>query len=88
MNFLDILLLFVVLISALFMFFYHLKTSHPIKNIVLNILISWVAWGVINNITFLTGIYIPLNLYSLITCSVYGLPGISGMIALSVIFGL
>lgn len=88
MNFIDFILLFLVIISGIIMLFFYLKIKHPFKNLILNILISWVVWGLLNNTAFLTGIYIPLNLYSLITCSVYGLPGISGMIALSVIFGL
>ena len=88
MNFLDIILLCVVLVSALVLLCFSLKMKHPFKNIMLNILISWMAWGVINNTVFLTGIYIPLNIYTLFACSVYGLPGISGLIVLSTIFGL
>ena len=88
MNFIDFVLLFSVIIFGIIMLYFYLKMKHPVKNLLLNTLICWAVWGVVNNTTFLTGFYIPLNWYTFIGCSAYGIPGMVGFITLSTIFGL
>ncbi len=84
----KIFLLCTLIISLIIILYFLSKTEKPIKNAFLSILISWVLWAIINNSTFLTGFYIPINLFTLISCSVYGIPGISGLLALNYIFTL
>lgn len=84
----KITLLCILIVTLLVILYFLTKTEKPIKNTFLSVLISLILWAIINNTAFLTGFYIPLNLFTLISCSVYGLPGIAGLIALCTIFGL
>lgn len=88
MNVINIILICVLVVSVIIMLYFAFKGEHPIKNIILNILITWVVWAVLNNTAFLTGISIPLNWYTLLGCSAYGIPGMAGLIFLCTIFGL
>lgn len=88
MSAVNIVLIFVLVVSVIIMLYFSFRGEHPIKNIFLNILITWVAWAVLNKTTFLTGLSIPLNWYTFIGCSAYGIPGMVGFITLCTIFGL
>ncbi len=78
-----------ILIITVFIILYFLtKTEKALKNTLLSVLITLVLWAIINNTSFITGFYIPINIFTLIFCVVYGLPGISGLLALNFIFTL
>lgn len=84
----EITLLCLTFITLFINLYFLTKIEKPFKNTFINLIITFVLWAIINNTSFLTGLYIPLNLFTLISCSVYGLPGISGLLALNFIFAL
>lgn len=88
MNVINIILICTLIVSVIIMLYFVFKGERPIKNILLNVLITWVVWAVLNNTAFLTGISIPLNWYTFLGCSAYGIPGMAGLIFLCTIFGL
>ena len=88
MNTINIILISILAVSLIIILYFAFRGEHPIKNILLNILITWLLWAVLNNTAFLTGVSIPLNWYTFIGCSAYGIPGMAGLIILCTIFGL
>ncbi len=88
MKYLEIALYVILVITLIIIFVFLKKTEKPLKNALFGVLISYVSLAIINNTTFLTGIYIPINPYTVVTSAVFGIPGISGLIIFCTIFGL
>lgn len=86
MKYLEIGLFATLILSVLIILVFLSKTKKPLKNAVLSILISFVLLAIINNLTFVTGIYVPVNWYTVIAAGVYGIPGIIGIIIMQTIF--
>ena len=73
-------------ISALIIMIFLLLSKKPLKTLFINILINFTILFLINFTTKYSGIKIPINLYTLIGCTVYGTPSIVGYLLLPIIF--
>lgn len=88
MKLIEIILYTVLLISLLFISYFLYKTGRPLKNAFYLLAISFITLAIINLTAPFSGVYVPVNPYSVTTAAVYGLPGIAGIIFLCTIFGI
>lgn len=66
-------IIFLILYSFLYLRFL-IKTEKPIKQFFVNSLVSGWFWVVLNLTAFLTKLYLPLNLYTLLSVGFGGIP--------------
>ena len=88
MKNLELLLNIILTVTLAIMLFFARKMKKPIKNMLFSVIISFIIVSIVNLTSFSTGLYIPINPYSVITSAVYGVPGIAGLIILCTIFGI
>lgn len=88
MKNLELVLYIILTLTLVIIFFFARKIKKPIRNMLFSVAISFIILMIINLISFVTGIYIPINPYSVVTTAVYGVPGIAGLIALCTVFGI
>lgn len=88
MKYIETVLLLITAVVIIAVLYGCYKTGKPLKNLFYYFLINFIFMAIINNTAFLTGIYIPINLYTVAATGVYGISGIIGLILLSLIFGL
>ncbi|MBE6729947.1 MAG: hypothetical protein E7568_06940 [Ruminococcaceae bacterium] len=52
-------------------------TGKPIKVFILNTLCGWWAFAIVELTSFYTGLHIPLNIATVITTGILGVPGVA-----------
>lgn len=79
---------FIILLSVylLFLFYFSFKTKKTIKTLALSMFSGVIAFFVVNILSRFTGIYLPLNVYNLLSSSVFGIPGVLGLLLLRIFF--
>ncbi len=60
----------------------------PLRCIILNIAIGVAALAAVNITARFTGVYIPVNEWTVGGSAVFGMPGVCGIILLQMIFGV
>ena len=73
-------------ISSLFLLIFSILNKKPFRTLFINILFGLFTLSIINLTKKLTGIFIPINWYTVIGSSFYGLPFIIGFLMLNLIF--
>jgi hypothetical protein len=66
-------IIFLILYSLLYLRLL-IKTEKPIKQFFCNSVVSFWFWAVLNLTAFFTKLYIPLNIYTLISVTFGGIP--------------
>jgi len=59
-----------------------LRSSKTAKGLAINSIAGLAALGAINLTAVVTGTYIAINAWTIITCALLGLPGVTGMMFL------
>jgi pro-sigmaK processing inhibitor BofA len=59
-----------------------LRSSKTAKGLAINSIAGFAALGVVNLTAAVTGTYIAINVWTIITCALLGLPGVTGMLFL------
>lgn len=75
----------VLSITAVCIIFFALKSGRPLKTLLLNALVGIAAIAAIDLTSKFTGIWIPINGFSVTGGAVYGLPAVCGMLILRLI---
>lgn len=70
---------------ALAILFFALKSRRPLRFLLLNAIIGIIAMIVVNTASQFTGVYIPVNRFSVSGVSVFGVPAVIGLIILQII---
>ena len=81
------LFVFIVLVSTFLVFsfiHYAAKKKKPFKRALLSMLTGLLTLGVVNILSGLTGVYIPVTQLTLLTSVAGGIPGVALMVLLSV----
>ena len=79
---------FIILMAAYFIFlmYFSFKTGKTLKTLLLSLTSGVLAFAVINILSGFTGVYLPLNAYNLLSSSVFGIPGVLGLLFLRIFF--
>ncbi|MBO5019298.1 MAG: pro-sigmaK processing inhibitor BofA family protein [Clostridia bacterium] len=85
MENLKISIIILLSVSAFLIMIFTFLSKKPLKMIFINILINLAVLLIINITTKYSGVRIPINLYTLIGCTVYGTPCIVGYLLLPLI---
>ena len=88
MKLIEIILYIILVITLISIFVFLYKTGKPLKNAFYLLLVSFITLAIVNLTAPFSGVYVPINPYSVTTTAVYGLPGIAGIIFLCTIFGI
>ena len=62
----------------------HLKSHRLIRSIILNALLGFVAIAIINITQKFTGVFVPLNWYTIGGSGIFGLPCVCGVVLLQI----
>ncbi|MBR7132819.1 MAG: pro-sigmaK processing inhibitor BofA family protein [Clostridia bacterium] len=73
-------------ISAFVILIFAIKSKKPFKALILNAILGVAVLGIVDLSSKLTGVYIPINEYTVLGSSIYGLPAICGFLLLRFIF--
>ena len=82
---LKISIIILLSVSAFLIMIFTLLSKRPFKTIFINIFINLTVLLIIDTTTKYSGVRIPINLYTLIGCTVYGTPCIVGYLLLPLI---
>ena len=82
MKVLGILAIIWFSIFALILLVLHIKSHKMIKSIFLNAVLSFLAIAIINLTEKFTGVFIPLNWYTVGGSGIFGLPCVCGIVLL------
>lgn len=72
-------------ISALILLLLHIRTLKPVRSILLHAGIGLAFLVAVNLLSRFTGIKIPVNLYSVLSSAVLGVPAVCGFLILNLI---
>lgn len=72
-------------IGAMILIVLHLKSHRFIKSVFLNALLGFAAIAIINVTRKFTGVFIPLNWYTVAGSGTFGLPAVCGIVLLQMI---
>ena len=72
-------------LSALVLLVLHLKSHRFIKSVILNALLGFVAIAIINLAQKFTGVFVPLNWWSVGGSGIFGLPCVCGIVLLQML---
>lgn len=86
MDFLKYIILSVVGITLICLLFFAIKSRKFFKTLFLNAVLGICAIAIIDLTAKFSGVYIPINYYTVGTGSVLGLPGVFGLLAGNFIF--
>ena len=80
----------VVFISLLSVFAFvliiiYIKSRRPIRSAVLNALLGLAALAAVNLTARFTGVYIPINIYSLPGAAIFGLPAVCAFVLIQML---
>lgn len=77
-----------ILLSVFFlgMLFFAIKTHKFTKTILFNSFMGLIVLTIIDITRSFTGIYIPINLYTVSASGLFGVPGLCGLLILQIIF--
>ncbi|MBR4123123.1 MAG: pro-sigmaK processing inhibitor BofA family protein [Clostridia bacterium] len=78
-----ILILSVFLISIVILF---IITKKPFKTLFLNAFIGVCTLAILDLTSKITGVYIPINTYTVTGASIFGIPAICGFLLLKILF--
>lgn len=73
------------IISELFVLFFCLKSGKPIKNLLLSAICGIAAIIAVNLTTRFSGVHIPVNPYSVVSSSIFGIPAVCGMVIMGML---
>ncbi len=85
MKVLGILTIIWLSLCAMAILILHIKSHKLLKSIILNALLSFAAIALINLTQKFTGVFLPLNWWTIAGSGVFGLPYICGIIILQII---
>ncbi len=83
---LKISVIILLAISGLFITIFSILTKKPFKTFFINVILSIIVWTIINFTAKFLGVRIPINPYTAIGCTVFGIPAIIGYLILPLIF--
>ena len=86
MEILKIITIAALVIYGILFLVFSLLEKRPVYTILLFMLVGVISMLVINITSSFTGIYIPLNLYTLLTSAFGGVPGVVTLLLLKIIF--
>ena len=86
MEILKYIVLSLVIISELIILFFAGKSGRFIKVLFLNAIIGIIAVVVVNVTSKYTNCYIPINLFTVVFPSTFGIPAVIGIVLLKFIF--
>lgn len=72
-------------ITAMTLLIFHIKTLKPIRSLLIHALLGLAVFAAINLTQRFTGLRIPVNWYTISLSTVFGIPGISGLLILNLI---
>lgn len=76
-----------VVLSGLVLLIVCVLGRKPLRCIILNIIIGIAGLAAVNMTARFTGVYIPVNEWTVSGSAIFGIPGVCGIILLQVIFG-
>lgn len=85
MKIVGILAIIWLSIFALALLFLHIKSRTFFKSVVLNALLGFTAIAIINLTQKFTGVFVPLNWYTVAGSGVFGLPCVCGLVLAQII---
>lgn len=83
---LKIPLIILLSLSAFLILLFTLSGKKPFGTLLLNLFMGIVLLAIINLTSVYTGIYIPVNKYTVVGSGVFGVPSIIGLLLLNIIF--
>lgn len=72
-------------LSALVLLVLHLKSHRFIKSVILNALLGFAAIAIINLTQKFTGVFVPLNWWTVGGSGIFGLPCVCGIVLLQLL---
>ncbi len=85
MKVLGILAVIWLSLCAFALLIIHIKSHRILRSIALNAVLAFAAILIINITKHFTGVYIPLNWWSVSGCGIFGLPCVCGIILLQIL---
>ena len=70
---------------ALILFVLHIKSRRPFRSAVINAVLGILALLAVNLTARFTGVYIPVNIYSLPAAALFGIPAVCVLIIVQMI---
>ena len=86
MNTVGIITVSMLSVFAFVLFIIYIKSRRPLRAAALNALIGILSLAAVNLTARFTGVYIPVNIYSLPATAVFGLPAAAVLIVLQIVF--
>lgn len=71
--------------AALVILFLHIKSRRPLKSAAVNALLGVLAIVIINLTAKYTGVHIPINVYTVPSAAVFGIPAVCAFIVFGTI---
>ena len=80
MEIIKTVLISVLSVFALGILFFYIKSRRPFKSAAINALIGLSAVAIVNLTWRFTGVHIPLNIYTVPSSAVFGIPAVCALI--------
>ncbi len=72
-------------VSGFALLILHIKSHRFVKSVILNAFLAFIAIAIINITKKFTGVYIPINMYTVNGCGILGLPCVCGVVLLQML---
>lgn len=86
MKTVGIILISVLSLFLLVLLILHIKSRRPFRSAVINALIGLAAFAAVNLTVRFTGVRIPVNIYTVPGCAVFGIPAVMVFVIFQVLF--
>lgn len=88
MQIFQTVMLIAVIIYAILLLIFALKTKKPLKTLMLSALLGLAALLCVNLTSGLTGVVLNINGWTLATSAAAGIPGVLAMLTLRILWGI
>ncbi|MBO4433234.1 MAG: pro-sigmaK processing inhibitor BofA family protein [Clostridia bacterium] len=85
MKTLSVLLISLLSVSAFVLIILYIRSRRPIRSAVLNALLGLAALAAVDLTARFTGVYIPINIYSLPGAAIFGMPAVCAFVIIQMI---
>ena len=86
LQYMKISFIILMVVYAIFLLYFSFKTGKTLKTLFISIISGVLAFFAVNIFSELTGISLPLNAYNLLSSSIFGIPGVMGLLLLRIFF--
>ncbi len=86
MDVLKYIFLGLICITILIILIFALKSRKFVSTLLINLIFGWGAIAIIDLTSIFTGVYIPINYWTVSAGGIFGTPGVVGLLLLNFIF--